>query len=161
MRKVLLAGAAAAAVMAAAPAHAAELTCAAPTVLVGKQSKDSHDTVVGIDVSYEGGYWNVRHRMGNSSEVYRQHQYAITDSSGSTLTQWRGTLTRNANLKMVGELKQDKRGNLFYVEWLYDRGRLEFNTVSACKEKQDDDLRPVPATKEPEPAKDFPRWLKQ
>src|SRR5262245_13864501 len=156
--KLLLATAAA--VLATAPAHAIELTCSAPTILVGKQSKDAHDTVVGIDVSYEDGEWMVRHRMGNSSEVHRESQYDLKDNSGNNLTQWRGVLKRNTNEKMIGEIKQDKNGNLYYVEWYYYRGDLRFNTMSKCRDA-DDALRPVPARKEPEPAKEWPRWLKQ
>src|SRR5262245_16479725 len=158
--KLLLATAAA--VLAIAPAHAIELTCSAPTILVGKQSKDAHDTVVGIDIRYEEDCeWNSRHRMGNSSEVRREAQYDLRDNSGRNLTQWRGVLKRNPSQTMIGEIKQDKRGNFYYIEWFYFRGDLRFNTVSKCRDADDDALRPVPAHREPEPAKEWPSWLRQ
>jgi len=58
-------------------ASAVELTCSAPIVYVGQQSRDAHDTVVGVDVYYSNGEWQVRHRMGNGSEVNRVNQYAM------------------------------------------------------------------------------------
>jgi hypothetical protein len=88
----------------------------------------------GIDVRYADGEWMVR--MGNSSEVHRERANMISGiNSGNNFTQWRGVLKRNTNetMMMIGEIKQDKKGNLYYVEWYYYRGDLRFNTMSKCR----------------------------
>lgn len=146
-------------------AHAVELTCSAPTIYTGKQSKDAHDTVVGVDVYYSDGEWQVRHRMGNGSEVHRESQYSIRDTSTQNYTQWRGYNQKYPNLQMVGEIKQDKRSSqLFYVEWIYDgNGKLKMSSAAPCKE-QTATLQPVPAPaarSEPPTTMDgMPNWLR-
>jgi clan AA aspartic protease (TIGR02281 family) len=118
-------------------ASAVELTCSAPIVYVGQQSRDAHDTVVGVDVYYSNGEWQVRHRMGNGSEVNRVNQYAMRDTSNRNMTQWRGESYKYPGiLWMVGEIQRDKRtGQPVYVEWIYNRGRLTMNTAANCNEQ--------------------------
>jgi clan AA aspartic protease (TIGR02281 family) len=118
-------------------ASAVELTCSAPIVYVGQQSRDAHDTVVGVDVYYSNGEWQVRHRMGNGSEVNRVNQYVMRDTSNRNMTQWRGESYKYPGiLWMVAEIQRDKRtGQPVYVEWLYNRGRLTMNTAAYCKEQ--------------------------
>src|SRR5262249_12566900 len=118
-------------------ASAVELTCSAPIVYVGQQSRDAHDTVVGVDVYYSNGEWQVRHRMGNGSEVNRVNQYAMRDTSNRNMTQWRGESYKYPGiLWMVGEIQRDKRtGQQVYVEWIYNRGRLTMNTAANCNEQ--------------------------
>jgi clan AA aspartic protease (TIGR02281 family) len=114
-----------------------ELTCSGPIVYVGQQSRDAHDTVVGVDVYYANGEWQVRHRMGNGSEVNRVNQYAMRDTSNQNMAQWRGESYKYPGiLWMVGELQRDKRTSQpVYVEWLYNRGRLAMNAAAYCKEQ--------------------------
>ena len=96
--------------IAATMAHAMELTCSAPIIHVGTQSRDASDTVVGVDVYYSNGEWQVRHRMGNGSEVNRKNQYAMRDTSNRNMTQWRGESYKYSGiLLMVGEIQRDKR----------------------------------------------------
>src|SRR5262245_29152595 len=84
-----------------------ELTCCAPVIYRGEQSKDSHDTVVGVDVYYSNGEWRVRHRMGNGSEIQRINQYSIRDTSNQSATQWRGESYRYPGiLWMTGEIQR-------------------------------------------------------
>src|SRR5262245_391553 len=118
-------------------ASAMELTCSAPIVYVGQQSRDAHDTVVGVDVYYSNGEWQVRHRMGNGSEVNRVNQYAMRDTSNRNMTQWRGESYKYPGiLWMVGEVQRDKRtGQPVYAEWIYNRGRLTMNMAAYCKEQ--------------------------
>src|SRR5262249_38959269 len=81
-------------------ATARELTCFAPIIVVGTQSKDRADTVVGVDVFHtEEDGWEVRHRMGNGSEIRRSTQYDMQDTSDRRMTQWRGTLLKRASME--------------------------------------------------------------
>jgi gag-polyprotein putative aspartyl protease len=130
-------------------ASAVELTCSAPIVYVGQQSRDAHDTVVGVDVYYLNGEWQVRHRMGNGSEIHRVNQYAIRDASNRNATQWRGESYKYPGiLWMVGAIQRDSRtGQPIYVETFYNRGRLTMNTVAYCREqvaRRPDHPQPAP-----------------
>src|SRR5262245_1544421 len=99
-------------------ASAVELTCSAPIVYVGQQSRDAHDTVVGVDVYYSNGEWQVRHRMGNGSEVNRVNQYGMRDNSNRNLTQWRGERYKYPGiLWMLGEIpRATSTGQPSYLE---------------------------------------------
>lgn len=118
-------------------ADALELTCGAPVIHIGQQSKDAHDTVIGIDVYYSNGEWQVRHLMGNSSEVNRINQYSIRDTSNRSTPQWRGDSYKYSGIVwMVGEIKRDRgTGEPLYVEWIYNRGRLVMNATAYCRER--------------------------
>jgi clan AA aspartic protease (TIGR02281 family) len=118
-------------------ADALELTCGAPVIHIGQQSKDAHDTVIGIDVYYSNGEWQVRHLMGNSSEVNRINQYLMRDTSNRSTPQWRGDSYKYSGIVwMVGEIKRDRgTGEPLYVEWIYNRGRLVMNATAYCRER--------------------------
>jgi hypothetical protein len=52
----------------------------------------------------------------------RNEQYAIQDWSNNRKTKWQGSLNRNRNLVLVGEVPQSADNSIFqYMEWLYDR----------------------------------------
>jgi clan AA aspartic protease (TIGR02281 family) len=122
--------------IAATMAHAMELTCSAPIIYVGTQSRDASDTVIGVDVYYSNGDWRVRHRMGNGSEVHRINQYAIEDTSNRNMTQWKGASYKNPSVRMIGEIQRDKRtGQPVYIEWIYNNGGLKMNAAASCKER--------------------------
>ena len=118
-------------------ADALELTCGAPVIHIGQQSKDAHDTVIGVDVYYSNGEWQVRHLMGNSSEVNRINQYSMRDTSNRSTPQWRGDSYKYSGIVwMVGEIKRDRgTGEPLYVEWIYNRGRLVMNATAYCRER--------------------------
>ena len=132
-----LAAAALSLVLSPSAAGAIELTCGAPVIYRGEQSKDSHDTVVGVDVYYSNGEWRVRHHMGNGSEIHRINQYSIRDTSSRSATQWRGESYKYPGiLWMTGEIQRDKRtGQPVYIEWIHNRGRLVMNTAAFCREQ--------------------------
>jgi clan AA aspartic protease (TIGR02281 family) len=122
--------------IAATMAHAMELTCSAPVIYVGQQSRDAHDTVVGVDVLYSNGEWQVRHRMGNGSEIYRISQYSIRDTSNRSMTQWRGGSYKYPGiLTMIGEIQRDQAGRPYYSEWIHNRGRLVMHMAAQCRER--------------------------
>jgi clan AA aspartic protease (TIGR02281 family) len=118
-------------------ADALELTCGAPVIHIGQHSKDAHDTVIGVDVYYSNGEWQVRHLMGNSSEVNRINQYSMRDTSNRSTPQWRGDSYKYPGIVwMVGEIKRDRgTGEPLYVEWIYNRGRLVMNATAYCRER--------------------------
>jgi clan AA aspartic protease (TIGR02281 family) len=122
--------------IAATTAHAIELTCSAPIIHVGTQSRDASDTVVGVDVYYSNGDWRVRHRMGNGSEIHRINQYSIQDNSNRNMTQWKGASYKYPSVRMIGEIQRDKRtGQPVYIEWIYNNGELKMNAAAYCKER--------------------------
>jgi clan AA aspartic protease (TIGR02281 family) len=118
-------------------ADALELTCGAPVIHIGRQSKDAHDTVIGVDVYYSNGDWQVRYLMGNSSEVNRINQYFMRDTSNRSTPQWRGDSYKYPGIVwMVGEIKRNRgTGEPLYVEWIYNRGRLVMNATAYCRER--------------------------
>jgi len=117
-------------------AQGIELTCGAPVIYVGEQSRDRSDTVVGVDVYHSNGEWEVRHRMGNGSEIHRINQYLMRDTSNRNMIQWRGASFKYPNLVMVGEIKRDNRtGQPLYIEWIYNNGALKMNAAAYCKER--------------------------
>ena len=62
--------------------------------------------------------------------------YAIQDWTNNRKTQWRGSLKRNRNLVMVGEVRQSADNSTFqYMEWIYDRsknGALVMQMTAQC-----------------------------
>ena len=56
--------------------------------------------------------WRIFHILRNGLIVSRSEQYSILDASGSGRTQWRGSLNRQRNLYMIGEIKVDDAGEL-------------------------------------------------
>ena len=86
-------------------AQALELTCQAPIILVGTQSKDTHDTAVGIYiVRTEEDGWEITYRMGNGSEIRRSTQYEIRDTSDAKMN----SVARS--LPQAVEFPNDRRG---------------------------------------------------
>jgi hypothetical protein len=145
-------------------AQALELTCQAPIILVGTQSKDAHDTAVGTYVVHtEEDGWEITYRMGNGSEIRRSTQYEIRDTSDTKMTQWRGVFLKRSSFQMIGEVKREsKTGRLVYIEWAYDRGKLTMNSAAYCRDIQSaSTMSPMPSQPQQEPAKDWPKWLKE
>jgi uncharacterized protein YgiM (DUF1202 family) len=122
MKRFLLA-AATALLISTGAASAYEMNCDAPVVPLG----DNHDNnpVVSIDISYIPGNhpWRVYHNLRNGVVVERSEQYAMLDATDDHKVQWQGRLYRNRNIFMVGELRRDKGGVVYYMEWQYDRSK--------------------------------------
>jgi hypothetical protein len=155
--------------LAATSAQALELSCGMPSILVGTQSHDRADTVVGVEVSHtmEEG-WRIIHVMGNGSIILRGTQYDLQDTSDRNMTQWRGSLFKRSSFKMIGEIKREnKTGRFIYIEWAYDNGRLVMNSSSYCRDnarasaQPQSPVSPVPSTEDTQPAQEWPKWLKQ
>jgi hypothetical protein len=114
-----------------------DVVCAAPRVFVG----DTFDRnpVVRVEVTYfpDDHAWRVFHILQNGQIVSRGEQYAITDWSDKNKVQWTGSLNRNRNLHMIGEMKKNlKDGHPVYIEWLYDRAKgdqLVMNMEADCQ----------------------------
>jgi clan AA aspartic protease (TIGR02281 family) len=128
MKTVLLSTAAVLALCGA--ANATDFSCSAPQFMVGRQSIDDKDTVVGIEINRDSRGWMVQHNFRNGSSIMRQEQYAMT-TAGWT---WRGKLKKNGSITMVGELYPDSQGRPSYSETQYDSGRVTMRTVSTCRE---------------------------
>jgi predicted aspartyl protease len=114
-----------------------ELRCSAPAVLVGQEATRPEYHVVRTDVfhSVNAHSWEIHHYLSGGSVVSRGVQYELLDTSNDGRAQWTGTLNRNPNLRMIGEL-QNRNGNIYYDEWLYDKaqsGKVVFSASSACQ----------------------------
>jgi hypothetical protein len=132
VKKILLASAAAGVLLSASPALAEDAWCGRPTVFLG----DTYDPdpVANVRVQYNPDYhtWNILMYSNGGRIVSRAQQYAITDYSADEVRTWGGSLNRNHNLYMVGELHE----NGVYEEWLYDRSqhnRLDMHWAVRCK----------------------------
>ena len=118
---------------AAAPAY--ELICAAPQVAVGDEADGN--PVVSVEIKFipEDHAWRIFHYMRNGLVVSRSEQYAVTDASNDRKAQWQGSLNRQRNLYMIGEVKRVD-GGIAYMEWLYDRNkgnRLVMQATANCR----------------------------
>jgi hypothetical protein len=92
------------------------------------------DPVTNVRVQYNPDFhtWNILMYSGGGRVVSRAQQYAITDYTNDFQAKWGGSLNRNRNLYMVGELHD----NGVYEEWLYDRShgnRLDMHWAVRCK----------------------------
>jgi hypothetical protein len=92
------------------------------------------DPVVNVRVRYNPDFhtWNILMYSGGGRIVSRSQQYAVTDYTNDFQMKWGGSLNRNRNLYMVGELHE----NGVYEEWLYDRSqgnRLDMHWAVPCK----------------------------
>jgi Bacterial SH3 domain len=134
--KSILAAAAALAMMSS-TASAYEVTCGAPRVTHNEDRSPDTNPVVSVDVRYEpqDHSWRVFHRLADGRVVSRSEQYAITDASTDNLAQWQGSLNRQRNLYMVGEVRRDRNNVINYHEWMYDRNRntMVMQSVAACR----------------------------
>jgi hypothetical protein len=165
-RKTLLA---AGILLAATSAQALELSCGAPNIIIGTQSRDRADTVTGVEVTHtEENGWRIIHVMGNGSLILRGIQYDIRDTSDRNMTQWRGLLLKRSSHTMIGEIKREnKTGRYVYIEWGYDNGKLTMNSAAYCRDGSQasaaSTMAPVPSQpeSEPEAPKGWPKWLKE
>jgi hypothetical protein len=131
VKKMLLASAAVG-VLLSSPAFADDAWCGRPTVFLG----DTYDPdpVANVRVQYNPDYhtWNILMYSNGGRIVSRSQQYAITDYTNDFQMKWGGSLNRNRNLYMVGELHE----NGVYEEWLYDHSqgnRLDMHWAVQCK----------------------------
>jgi predicted aspartyl protease len=142
MKKALLATVALVALSTA--ANAVDLTCGAPQIYIGHQSKDAKDTVMSVNVQYDQSGWQVHHRMGNGLVAQREYQYMIQDTSNQNLKQWRGYNQKNPQMYMVGEIQRvTQTGAPFYHEWLYVNGALTMESGTYCTEQSAAALTPM------------------
>jgi clan AA aspartic protease (TIGR02281 family) len=118
--------------LAVSPADAG-LNCGMSNVDVG----DSRGGVTSTYIAHNPDRtWVIKHTLVNGTVIDRSLQYAVTDATDASKTQWRGVLARNPNLLMVGEVMQLRsNGQPTYNEWLYDTaqgGRLLMHSVALC-----------------------------
>jgi hypothetical protein len=131
-------------------AHAGEFSCSAPQRIFDEDSTYETNPVTSIDVSYrpDDRGWRIFHHMANGQIAARAEQYAITDWSNASRTEWTGTYFKHPNLYMIGEVKRDRNtGNVAYFESLYDKQRgnsLVLQYVAQCAQRY--------ATVAPQPA---------
>ena len=98
------------------------------------------------------GKWTIKHTLANGLVVDRSLQYFITDYTGPSALQWRGTLMRNASVSMVGEaMKLTATGQPTYDEWLYQNGKLIMHSVALCKWDRPPALTTQPSVSAPAP----------
>jgi predicted aspartyl protease len=107
------------------------LNCGAATVDFGND--DDPNVVVSTYVAHDPGQWRIRHTLANGTVFDRSLQYAITDYAGPSAEQWRGTLNRNPNMAMVGEVRLNSTGQPTYNEWLYKDGQMIMHSVALCQ----------------------------
>src|SRR4029077_9375684 len=89
-----------------AAASAIEINCGAPRVALGDEP-DSNP-VVSVDIRYipEDHAWRIFHNRRDGLVVSRSEQYAIQDASNDRKAQWQGSLNRQCNLYMIGEVRR-------------------------------------------------------
>ena len=115
--KRLLFGAAAAIALTSPPASAAiTLDCDAP---VGSTDSGA-DPVTRLSVSYNAGDWRVVYTRASGATINRADQYAMTNSSDATRTQWAGTLNNRPKLYMNGTILTGGSKGYVYHEVLFD-----------------------------------------
>lgn len=120
MKKLLLTATFVVATFAA--ASAIELKCNAPQMLAGEDATDTNPVVM-VDVRHDEQGWLVKHYLRNGEIVSRNDQYAISDMTNSSKTEWQGILYRNSKLFMTGTIKRmSATGQLIYVEELFKLG---------------------------------------
>ncbi len=121
----------------AASASALELKCNAPQMLTGEDTTDANPVVM-VDVRHDQQGWLVKHHLRNGEIVSRNDQYAISDMTNSSKTEWQGILYRNSKLFMTGAIKRmSATGQLIYVEELFKLGgaggiELTMQSSAAC-----------------------------
>lgn len=109
-----------------------EAQCDAPVLTIGDDPRD-HNPVTEISVLYTptSGQWNVFHTLTTGYVVERSEQYLISDQTGGNIVRWQGTLIKNRNIVMVGELTRNQSG-IVYSERQYDRNRLIMSMSTHC-----------------------------
>jgi hypothetical protein len=130
------------------------LVCGMPKVYVGDDPRD-HNPVVRVEIqnSEIGVPWQIRHILANGQIINRGDQYNVRDWSDTHKSQWSGLLYKNKNLFMVGEVKQNEAGQIFYQERLYDQGKnnlLVMDMAAQCREVGEPS--PPPPTRSEVPA---------
>ena len=132
-------------------AYAAEFSCSAPQRIFDQDSTYDTNPVTGIDVSYrpEDHGWRVFHHLANGQIAARAEQYAVTDWSNASKTEWTGTYFKHPNLYMIGQVKRDRNtGNMAYFESLYDKKRgnsLVNQYVAQCAQRYATAPQPAPS----------------
>ena len=118
--KMLLLAAAAAIALASPPASAAiTLDCDAPVIKVGS-TDPGPDPVTRLSVSYNAGDWRVVYTRASGATINRADQYAMTNSSDATRTQWAGALNNRPKLYMNGTIFTGGSKGYTYHEVLFD-----------------------------------------
>jgi hypothetical protein len=117
---------------------ATELNCFPARTLIGDNNPTAGNRVVKTYVRHSDSGWLVFHTLASTAVIDRSSQYSIIDTSNpSSTNQWTGTLNRNPNLIMVGQVRTDLRTGLYYyVEAIYDKaqnGALIVKTVAECR----------------------------
>jgi len=117
-----------------AAASAFEMNCDAPRTYLGEDR--SANPVAKIDIKYspDDHAWRVFHYLRDGLVVSRSEQYAIMDASNDRRTQWQGSLNRQRNLYMIGEVRRVEDG-ILYLEWMYDRSKnnaLVMHAAARC-----------------------------
>jgi hypothetical protein len=108
-----------------AAAQALELNCSAPRVALGDEP--DNNPVVAVEIKYkaEDHAWRIFHHLRNGLVVARNEQYAIQDWTNNHKTQWSGSLNRNRNLVMVGEVRQSADNSTFPIPRVDIRSQQE------------------------------------
>ena len=96
-------------------ANALELKCSAPRVALGDELDEN--PVVAVEIKYkpDDHAWRIFHHLRNGLIVARNEQYAIQDWTNNGKTHWSGSLIRNRNLVMVGEVRRSADNSTFSI----------------------------------------------
>jgi hypothetical protein len=108
------------AAVAASQAHAAgdfNVSCSQMQFFVGDTGHAEY--VTSTDVSRNGTYWTIIHRMSSGKTYSRGVQYGVSDISRSNFDEWGGVRVGHPNIVMHGLIGVD-RGRILYKEWVYD-----------------------------------------
>ena len=99
-----------------------------------RNSSESGDPVVRIEIAYSNGTWIISHVWQSGRRYERSSQYRINDASTPKFYSWRGQLIGYPHLAMIGDLKGDVKAPI-YSERLYDQhkdGAQVFSTSVPC-----------------------------
>jgi predicted aspartyl protease len=130
MTRVLLAAALLGAT--ALPAFAGNFECDQPRIFKGKVGRNP---VTSIFVHYDpnDGVWSISHTLADGKRINREDQYSVanrTDFNAPTTAAWGGSLNRNVNLYMEGQIFYAD-GAWQYEEDLWDTARGNIKVMQA------------------------------
>jgi hypothetical protein len=131
MRRVLLAGAAFAALVHG--AAATQWTCGRPVMLVGKELPIHPIKIV---VQHDGHRWAISEGMSDGSVMNRSEQYKVEDYSQRGVETWSGYYGLDPRFFMIGTIVKTDKG-IGYDEALFDGSHNNYvimREVSLCRD---------------------------
>ena len=94
-------------------------------------SSGTREYVTSTDVTHDASGWSVVHHMSNGNTYWRTGQYAVTDNSSASVTEWSGPRRTNPAFTMHGVLFNEA-GRMIYEEEVFHNGTMIGHTSQDC-----------------------------